>query len=314
MVTTPRRRRATRVLGGADVQGWRFGPRRKNQLNKRRLGHDSVVKAAYADGLICISTEVAMETDVAVALLTAITSLIVAGLTAYWAAREAGRSRLAQERLKVVEHELARQAKQEERDLARADQLAKFREPLADAAEGFAHRLGNIVDDGFLLYLATDRQQEAIRTTAYRAARYFAALEHIYGGLNYLAFEEAERTRAVASLLAEIGKTFANDKLDRTNAADFRTSRFMIWREEQRAMGETALSDGEGPNRLLGYVAFIDRLDGGAWRWFARFASDLEAGGAEESQRFARLRTLLDELVEAIDIEGRLSKASGETP
>jgi hypothetical protein len=117
----------------------------------------------------------------------------------------------------------------------------------------------------------------------------------------------------VATLLVKIGKTFADDEFDRADPDDFRTSRFMIWREEQRAMGETALGDGEGANRLLGYAAFIERLDGGASRWFARFASDLEAGGAEQSQRFARLRILLAELVEAIDVEGRRSKPLGET-
>ena len=57
--------------------------------------------------------------------------------------------------------------------------------------------------------------------------------------MGFLRFEQEDETRAVAKVLADIGRTFASDKFDRTNG--FATSQFMIWREEQKAIGEVSI-------------------------------------------------------------------------
>jgi hypothetical protein len=103
----------------------------------------------------------------------------------------------------------------------------------------------------------------AIFTTLFHLACYFGVLELLYAQVNYLKFQTATETKAVAKLLAEIGKTFASDEYDRTNGLE--TSCFMVWREEQRAMGEAAI-DHADPQRsgLVGYAAFVQRLEGGA--------------------------------------------------
>ncbi len=263
-----------------------------------------------------------MDPAVLAALVASLTSLGVAGITAVRAARESRDSRALQrelsdaasdaaERLMNLEHQHKQQERERERRAEEAVQLARFREPLLDAADELRHRLNNIRTKQFLEYLKTPRHDTAIRTTLFRLARYFGVLEMLYARVNYLKFQSAEETRTVANLLAKIGKTFASDSYDRTNG--FATSRFMIWREEQRAMGETAIehSSEERPE-VVGYAAFVHRLEDGASKWFASFLEDLEHADAGASTRFEHLEKLLSELVEHLGRERRSATSAGD--
>jgi hypothetical protein len=259
-----------------------------------------------------------METEVVVALVSSLTSVAVAVGTAVWTAKENGKSRKVQldlseaqhasgEELEKLKYRLQQQTQEEERRAQETVQLARFREPLLDAAEELRHRLRNIREDGFLIYLQGPRRDHAIFTTFFRLARYFGVLEMLYAQVNYLKFQTATETKAVAELLANIGRTFASDEYDRTNG--FETSRFMIWREEQRAMGEAAIDQADDQrNDLVGYAAFVQRLEGGASKWFASFKEDLEHADAVPSTRFERLHVLLSQLVGRLDIEDRLAR------
>jgi hypothetical protein len=87
-----------------------------------------------------------METEVVVALVSSLTSLAVAAGTAV-AQRASGKE------LEQLKFRLQQEAREEERRAQEAVQLARFREPLLDAAEDLRHRLHNIRKDGFLAYL-----------------------------------------------------------------------------------------------------------------------------------------------------------------
>jgi hypothetical protein len=108
----------------------------------------------------------------------------------------------------------------------------------------------------------------------------------------------------VARSLADIGKTFANDRFDRSDGI----SRFMIWREEQRAIGEVSTHrDDDGEYRSVGFATFAENYAAGDRKWFANFVSDLETADAAKSKRLARVQGLLAGLVRQLDENARYS-------
>jgi hypothetical protein len=140
-----------------------------------------------------------------------------------------------------------RQRKQE-RQLAAREKLDRYREPLLTAADGLGSRVNNIRNDGFLSYLGVpERQRTAMLGTLFRFAQLFGWTEILYGSFDRLRFERDTSTKAVADALRDIGRLLAVDRVDRTDPADATTTRLMIWREEQRAIGELMRVDGDPP-------------------------------------------------------------------
>lgn len=209
-----------------------------------------------------------------------------------------------EQRLTELTSQLDRQAKEEERRLSAKEALELYRVPLRHAAEDLGHRVGNIRTGGFLAYVETDnrRQEIAVLGTAYRIARFFGTLEMLYDRAEFLQLERRRATdsstESVLQVLAEIGKTFARDDYDR-QTADFRTSQFMVWREEQRAMGEVARD--RDRDSIVGFSTFAMRATQTDARWFANLTADLKAGGAAESQRFEVVQSWLAALVRLLD-------------
>ncbi len=137
-----------------------------------------------------------METEVVVALVSLLASLAVAVTTAVWTAKENAKSRKVQQDLSeaqsksakelvTLDHELRRQTREEERRNEEAVQLARFREPLLDAADQLRDRLENIRTKSFLVYLGSSRKDTAIATTLFRLARYFGVLEMLYAQVKH---------------------------------------------------------------------------------------------------------------------------------
>jgi hypothetical protein len=149
------------------------------------------------------------------------------------------------------------------------------------------------------------RQEMAVLGTAYRFARYFATLEMLYDRAEFLRLEGQSsgdtQKRSVVQTLAEIGTTFASDVYDRADKRDFRSTRFMIWREEQRAMGELARD--RDRDAVVGFATFAARATGTDARWFEHLIADLEAGTAPQSERLELIESLLAELVRLLGPE-----------
>jgi hypothetical protein len=264
------------------------------------------------------------------ALIAGSASIAVGLITAFASARQGRRTRKLQgelaERQEKLQRELAerqesfdkalaelkgdleRQAKAEQKALDAQEALELFRAPLQHAAEDLGHRINNIRNLGFLVYVKDEnpRRETAVLGTAYRFARFFATLEMLYDRAEFLRLERrsgghAQQESAV-DMLQEIGRTFASDRYDRTDKHDCFSSRFMIWREEQRAMGELARD--RDRDAIVGFATFAARATGPDATWFEKFTADLKAGGADNSQRLEQIHALLARLVRSLDPPG----------
>jgi hypothetical protein len=126
------------------------------------------------------------------------------------------------------------------------------------------------------------------------------SLEDLYGTTDLLAFERNEDTKPVTNLVMEIGQTFAKD------SHRMGGQRLMMWREEQRAIGELMIltNVAGAAHRYVNYATFVQRYDETFAPWFSGFLDDLVGDNSEQSPRLARIHQLLIELVAALE-EGR---------
>jgi hypothetical protein len=261
------------------------------------------------------------------ALIAASASIAVGAVAAYASAFQGKRTRALQQKLaddqRGLQHGLAqkqhefdtrlaqfqdaleREAKVEERALDAQQALERFSMPLQLAAEDLGHRISNIRTGSFLVYVdePNRRREIAVLGTIYRFARFFATLEMLYDQAEFLILERQlrgdSRKESVVQTLAAIGRAFASDRYDLVDDQDLPASQLMIWREEQRAMGELArVGDRDA---VVGFATFATRAAGEDARWFANLKNDLEAGAAPESQRLELIQSLLAKLVRLLD-------------
>jgi len=248
-----------------------------------------------------------MDTAIVVASISSFASLAVAGATAIWSGRQnrkngerqqelARHQAAAQADLERLKDEQARRVRHEERATTAKAQLDKYREPLLVAANELGDRIDNIQNKGFLAYLRVSgrRSDTVVLSTLFRFAHYFARLEMLYTDMSAMRFESDEDTRAVAGLIAAIGRTWASDRF----------SSFMIWREEQRAIGELMCHETSQTRKdCLGYSEFVQRYDERFKGWLGELADDLRAPGAAQNPRLTALQDLLSQLVRKLDEE-----------
>lgn len=76
----------------------------------------------------------------------------------------------------------------------------------------------------------------------------------------------------------------------------------MIWREEQRAIGELMRVDSDPP-RCLSFDSFTRQYDERFSPWFAAFAAHLDPASTPSSERLAELQRLLAGLVRELDVD-----------
>ena len=247
-----------------------------------------------------------MDASVIAALITAGASLVVAAAGVVLAVRDRRRTeQLAtvqqehQTDLVRLKAELEREARQEERQLTARFELDRAREPLLAAALDLAHRLNNIRHELFLdAYMTTEgehRSDVARTSTLYRLGRYWCIVELLYDRVALQQILAEDATKSVGRSLRDIGRTFATDKYD--------SGRFMMWREEQRAIAELMRADGSELGGI-GYATFVARYPRLFSPWFASFVQDLQPAAARASQRFEGLQYLLARLVRQLDVNG----------
>jgi hypothetical protein len=76
----------------------------------------------------------------------------------------------------------------------------------------------------------------------------------------------------------------------------------MIWREEQRAIGELICHDaGQQRKNCIGYAEFVRSYDERFKGWMGGLADDLRAPGAAAEPRLAALQDLFSQLVRKLD-------------
>jgi hypothetical protein len=193
--------------------------------------------------------------------------------------------------------------KRGERRLAAREQLDRYRAPLLAAVDDLGRRINNIRNDGFFLYLTNDARREmAILSTLFRFAQYLAWTEIVHGFADRLRFDTDAATKAVAKTLGDVAWTLAADEFDRTDPDDFTTSKLMLWREEQRAIGEMMRQDGGEPS-TISFATFASRYEDQFSRWFHNFAAELEHPTSTEADRLAQLHRVAARLVRELDVD-----------
>jgi hypothetical protein len=177
--------------------------------------------------------------------------------------------------------------------------LDTYQEPLIAAAYELQARLYNILTLSFVdRYLKNDRQGKhdaAIHSTLYVFAQFFGWRELIRGEVQYLRFSRHQRTRRLSQLLWDIGEEFL---------ADSYGPQFMLWRVEQRGLGERMITSGHGRMTCLGYAAFLEQRDT-MDEWLKPLEHDLENLNDGGRRRLTRIQHLLLELVRELDDKGK---------
>jgi hypothetical protein len=173
--------------------------------------------------------------------------------------------------------------------------LARHREPLLAAAYELQSRLHNILCNRFVenYVLATraGKQDAALESTLYVFAQFFGWREIIRREIQFLRFPEDQETREVSRILRDIGETFLTDRYGR---------QFMIWRVEQRGLGERMIVYTNGTPTCMGYATFVDE-QGMMKEWLEPLERDLRDIGQDGSERLKKLQHLLLELVQRLD-------------
>jgi hypothetical protein len=230
------------------------------------------------------------------AVIAAVISAVVAVRQDALALRQTHLQHELGERLARVQSDLDTERHMREamidRSLAAEDVLTRYREPLAAAAFELQSRIYNILCLGFFgKYANRDgRAEDAVTTTLFRMAQYFGWTEILRRDIQYLSFPEAEETRGVAQLQADIAKCFLTDRYG---------PELMIWTDEQRAIGEHMIVDEHNRVLCMGYARFRERHDEMLWQLCDRLRADVTNPVVHARLRDAQ--HLLCELVEKLD-------------
>lgn len=178
--------------------------------------------------------------------------------------------------------------------------------PLLAAADELGRRLNNIRNDNFFAYLGDNHKRElALSSTLFRFAQYFAWVEIVYGFSDRLRFASDQATVAVSRAIGDIAWTLAADEFDRKDPNNFTTSSLMLWREEQRAIGEMMRQDGVEAG-CISFARFATTYEDRFSRWFTKFAADLEDPSSPASDRLANLHRVTARLVRELDVDRTL--------
>jgi hypothetical protein len=184
-------------------------------------------------------------------------------------------------------------ALQARRDAKKA--LDSYREPLMAAAYELQARLYNILQLRFVEKFIDDdtagKHDSAIESTLYVFAQFFGWQEIIRREVQYLRFSRDTRTRETGQLLRDIGETFLLDKYG---------PQFMIWRVEQRGLGERMIVSADGKLTCLGYASFLDQR-ATMNEWLQPIENAFEHLQDEGRKRLVELQHLLLELVKKLD-------------
>ena len=236
------------------------------------------------------------------ALIAAAASIVVAvlsGIVALRAQNKADRLERfradATQDLELLKSELQRRIDREKRELEAEAVLARYRDPLTAAAYDLQSRLYNILQQGFLTAYGgegNERQEDAIKSTLFRLAQYFGWTEILRQDISAWKFAQDEDTRAVGELLAAVQGSFQTDAFP---------TEFMIWRDEQRAIGEMMIVEESGPKTCVGYARFVELYDDRMRRWLERIERNLRAGAGSNDYRLSRIQNDLVNLVQKLD-------------
>jgi len=205
------------------------------------------------------------------ALIAGTAGAVSGGLGLYASRNQASREDARQERIARLENELAEARANRERQVQAETILARYRDPLISVTFELQDRLQNLLrkkGQSVLVYLAVPGRGElAIRSTLFRFAQYFGWAEIVRREIQFLEVAPASSMGSVQDAVGKVGWAFATDTLG---------SDFMLWREEQRAIGEHMLSEDAGARTSIGFARFNDRYTDEFAPWLDSVATTLQ--------------------------------------
>jgi hypothetical protein len=173
--------------------------------------------------------------------------------------------------------------------------LDTYREPLIAASYELQARLHNILCVQFVeRYIKNENSEKrnaAIESTLYVFAQFFGWREVIRREIQYLHFSRDRETRQFNHLTRDIGEEFLTDRYG---------PQFMLWRVEQRGLGERMISSADGKVTCLGYASFLEHRNT-MEEWLTPIEHDLENMDDGGRQRLREIQHLLLDLVKQLD-------------
>ena len=173
--------------------------------------------------------------------------------------------------------------------------LQAYREPILAASYELQARLHNILCNQFIeTYIlddTVDRRESAIQSTLYVFGQYFAWREIIRREVQYLRFSRDQTTREISRLFRDIGEAFL---------ADGYGSQLMIWRVEQRGIGERMIEVTNGRMACVGYASFLEQAPSMS-EWLGPIERNLEVLDDGGRSRLRDIQHLLLDLVTRLD-------------
>ena len=173
--------------------------------------------------------------------------------------------------------------------------LNNYRDPLIAASFDLQARLYNILRLRFIeKYITAEgisKRDSALESTLYVFAQFFGWREVIRQEVQYLRFSRNRQTREVGQLIRDIEETFLSDEYG---------PQFMIWRVEQRGIGERMVESVDSQMNCLGYASFIKQRST-MEEWLAPLEHDLENLEDGGRKRLTELQHILVKLVRQLD-------------
>jgi hypothetical protein len=226
-------------------------------------------------------------------------SLLVACLSGVIAIATLVRQATLEKQRQQREHAFSREQKEADRRLAAEQLVRRYRDPLVFAADQLLSRIENVRDNGFLEKYGRVRRDYVVASTTYAVAEILGWIELFRQNQQFLDLGEEQATRRTNECLGALGRAFSTDTI--TDAAGLPAT-FMIWRQEQRAIGELMIAGVGDQARCIGYATFNAKLADRAFaRWFESLLRDVTAAIDEPERAVPRLIELADAATVLID-------------
>jgi hypothetical protein len=190
-----------------------------------------------------------------------------------------------------IQHKREEARRRKEIEEADRKDYASYRIPLQDAAIALRDRIGNIRERNFLAYLDTPRGKVALKGTLFRFAHYFGWAEVRLKNVERARLEGITGENAVDKALAKVAKALSSDR---------RGQAFMLWQDEQRAIGELMIISGQ-PMALRGFASFDEQYEAMFDAWMRAFAGDLRTAGTATNARLSDLQNALNDLIQLLE-------------
>lgn len=223
-------------------------------------------------------------------LVAAFSVLIALGTVVWQAVSERERQRR--------EHEFTERQRKMSEELQNLMTVRRLRSPVLSASVQLRSRISNILDAGFLEQYGNAHQRYIVESTAFAVCEVFGWAEALRRDRDYYILVDEDGIHELETGLAAMGRAFSTDTI-RTEGGG--CASMMIWRMQQRAMGEIMLGPAAPHNGVIGYTTFVAALRNGDWDdWLRPLCNDIEAAVEDPSQispRLAAVAAAIDEMM-----------------